>query len=422
MNRIFGIKRFALVVIGFLTVQLVWSQENFKPGYIIKNHADTVHGYVDYRNWDRNPDIIYFKTNLEDAVLSFNPIQITEFGVNNDIYLSAIVEAEISPLHESRLEDNPYTKLRTDTTFLQTLFKGHKSLYLYKNADGRENFYIKKDTSIELLIYKRYIKIEEERQLITENKSYIGQLAIYLNDCEKIRSNLNTIAYKQNSLIKLFKEYYNCLQIEVAFKKEPKKTNVTLGALVGGSISTLEFESDNFNDLSAATYNPSVNFSAGLFFDILLPGNLKRWSVYNEILYTSYFIEGVYEEFHNENYYSTTSIDIGYSFLRLNNLIRYKYPLGPVFLFVNGGMSNGFSFNETNYKKIETNYYSVEKITEEQAMVETRKHEQAYDLGAGLTYKRLSLECRYEKGNGMTNYQFLSSSTKKYYFLVGYRF
>ncbi len=422
MNRIIGIKKFVFVIIGLLTVQLAWSQENFKPGYIIKNYVDTVHGYVDYRNWDRNPDIIHFKTNLEDAVLSFNPLQITEFGVNNDIYLSGIIDAEISPLHESRLEDNPYTHLRTDTTFLQTLFKGDKSLYLYKNADGRENFYIKKDTALELLIYKRYIKKHDEKQIITENRSYIGQLAIYLNDCEKIHSKLSSVAYKQNSLIKLFQEYYKCLPLEVAFKKEPKKTNVILGGLAGVSLNTLEFESDYLNDLSGATYDPSINFSAGLFFDILLPGNLKRWSVYNEILYTSYFIEGVYEEFHNENYYSTTSIDIGYSFIRLNNLIRYKYPLGPLFLFVNGGMSNGFSFNETNDKKIETNFYSVEKTTEEPAMIETRKHEQAYVLGAGLTYKRLSFECRYEKGNGMTNYQFLSSSTKKYYFLIGYRF
>src|SRR5690606_19396504 len=120
MNRKNGNKRFALVVIGLLTVQLVWSQENFKPGYIIKNYADTVHGFVDYRNWDRNPDKIFFKQNPEDNPLSFNPLQITEFGVNNDIYLSAIVDAEISPLQESRLEDNPYTNIRIDTTFLQT--------------------------------------------------------------------------------------------------------------------------------------------------------------------------------------------------------------------------------------------------------------------------------------------------------------
>jgi hypothetical protein len=422
MNKIERFKKFGLLLIGILTFQLAFSQENYIPGYVIKKSTDTLFGYIDYRNWKKNPDKIYFKTNIESNPISFNPIDIIEFKVEGEIYVSGIINTEVSPTRTDMLNDDPQINIKVDTTFLQTLFRGKKSLYYHKNSNGKENFYIKQNTGFDLLIYKRYLKQQDGKRVIIEYRKYLGQLTLYLNDCETINSKLENTSYKQKSLIELFQYYYKCSQSNISFQKEIEKIHTEIGVLAGVSLTSLEFHSDAFAYLVEAGYNPSINFSCGIFFDFILPRNQGKWSINNEILFSTYKVMGSYEEYENENYYSVTTTEFGYSYLKINNLVRFKYPIGHLFLFLNGGISNGFAINETNYKKKESKFYTTERDVEELALNDTRKYEQGFILGTGLKYNSFSLEIRYEKGNGMSEYMVLNSSTKRIYFLLGYRF
>ena len=67
------------------------------PGYVIKIGGDTLKGLIDYRDWDENPDIIFFKEKLVDNEINFKPLEIQGFAVSNVKYESAIIETEISP-------------------------------------------------------------------------------------------------------------------------------------------------------------------------------------------------------------------------------------------------------------------------------------------------------------------------------------
>ncbi len=109
--------------------------------------------------------------------------------------------------------------------------------------------------------------------------------------------------------------------------------------------------------------------------------------------------------------------------MKINNLIRYKYPIGTLFVFVNGGLSNGFVVKETNYKKEVSKFYTQrERVFEGLALDPSRTYEQGYIIGAGLQYNRLSLEIRLDNGNGISKNNGLTSSTKSYFVLLGYRF
>ncbi len=411
------IYRPGLLLIGLLTFQLTFSQENYIPGYVIKNNTDTLFGFVDYRNWESNPDRIKFKTNIENDPVIFYPTDINEFKVDKEIYVSGIVDTEVSPIHTDRLSDDPQVNIKVDTAFLQTLFKGKKSLYYYRFSLDKENFYIKQNGEFELLVYKKYLKKQLGLPVINENKKYVGQLILYLNDCETITQKLENTSYGQNSLIKLFQYYYKCSPSEIYFQKEKEKAYFEIGVLAGASVTTLKFQSDTYDYLVEAGYDPSVNFSAGLYFDLILPRNHGKWSFNNEILYSSYKVTGSYE-----NYYSTTTTEIGYSYLKINSLIRFKYPVGQFFIFLNGGFSNGFAISETNYKKLELDYNSTGSHIEGSALTDPRKYEQGLIFGAGSRYDRFSFEIRYETGNGMSDFRNLKSSAKRYYFLLGYRF
>ncbi|WP_421824882.1 hypothetical protein [Flagellimonas oceanensis] len=107
MNKIERFKKIGLLLIGMLTFQLALSQGNYLPGYVIKKSTDTLYGYIDYRNWEQNPDKINFKTNTESNPISFNPIDIIEFKVDGELYVSGIIKTEVSPTQTNRLNYNP---------------------------------------------------------------------------------------------------------------------------------------------------------------------------------------------------------------------------------------------------------------------------------------------------------------------------
>jgi hypothetical protein len=69
---------------------VVFSQTNFQKGYIIKSTGDTVRGYVDYQEWNRNPQSINFKSETDDkAVTVYTPENSSGFGINKyDLYRS----------------------------------------------------------------------------------------------------------------------------------------------------------------------------------------------------------------------------------------------------------------------------------------------------------------------------------------------
>ena len=85
-------------------------------------------------------------------------------------------------------------------------------------------------------------------------------------------------------------------------------------------------------------------------------------------------------------------------------------------------MSNGFGFNEINYLEKVSIFYTTEHYKEGEAIDDPRTNEQGLVVGLGTKFKKLSLETRLEKANGMSKYPGLGSVTNRFYILVGYQF
>jgi len=290
---------------------------------------------------------------------------------------------------------------------------------------GKQQFYINRDSSYELLIYKKYLKVQDEIDVVSENKTYIGQLIFYLQGCPALKSKLRNLKYAKKSLENLFVAYYtNCNSSGIKFQKKTEKTVTEVGLLTGLSLTSVTFKGNGPKAayLENIDYKPSLNFSAGLFFDAILSRNQGKWSLYNELNFSSYKFNGSFDDYKNEFEYTIASTSIGYSYLKMNNMLRFKYPVGNLFLFVNAGISNGYALSEVNYRKEEQRFFSIVRVKEGKAINDTRKYEQGYILSLGTKLKRYSFEVRYEKANGMSVYRDITSSVTRYYFLVGYRF
>jgi hypothetical protein len=431
-----------IIVIVFYLTQINTTEttaQNYIPGYYINATGDTINGYIDYRKWELTPKVIEFKPELSASTQTLSPNGIKEFGVANENYISAMVDVEISPTDKEILKDySPELKIKQETVFLQVLINGSKSL-LYLNHE-KEQFYINTNSSITLLVYKKYMKLlgwnseiihNDIKTSLIENKKYVGQLMVYLNDCPSIKPLINKAGYNKRSLERLFISYYkNCHAAEaVSIAEAPQRATTTFGITAGTTLSALSFnttvllgETDRYDYLRNANFPGSTNYSMGVYLEYMQARKIRKFSFYNELLYTSFQFKSNYLRYLNDDRYTNFKTELDYSYLKLYTMLRYNIPMGKINMFAGGGMSNGVKIMEKNYLLNTTTFYSAETTTESKAIPETKNHEFGYVLGVGAGFKRFSCELRFENGNGMSNTGGLKSTTQRYHFLLGYRF
>ena len=414
----------SVVIFHFLlSAQVAFAQENYLPGYIVTLSGDTIQGSIDYRNWEYNPDNIRFRPVNGKEILTYGPLDIQAFSVHDEHYIGAIALVDAANFNLSKLPASSEPILQTDTIFLQAIILGPKSLYHLKRRKGEEHFYIGQPTGFELLVYKKYFKTSGGRAGVAENRRYLGQLAVYLQDCPSIQAQLERVKYDKKSLKKLLSYYYACTQSETSFQKTSEKISVNIGVLAGPSISSISFESsNNVNTYLNVDYPPSVNVAGGLFFDAILPRNQGKWSFCNELFFTSYQFSSRSDNYTDEDRYTINYTEINYAYVKLNSLVRFSYPVGAIRIYANAGMSNGFAINEHNYRRRESKVFSTVRSEELKAIEETRRYEQGLVLGLGARYRRYSLEARHQRANGMSEYVTLATPTRRYYLLLGYAF
>ena len=83
----------------------------------------------------------------------------------------------------ANLTGNALPEYIKDTVFLQTLYRGEKSLFHFKDENAKPHFYIM-DNGYQHLVYKEYIisvyRFDNFEKRIAENLKYKGQLTLYL--------------------------------------------------------------------------------------------------------------------------------------------------------------------------------------------------------------------------------------------------
>jgi hypothetical protein len=140
MKRVFFLTALALLGFQLGFFHSAEAQQNWVPGEVVMSNLDTVSGFIDYRNWRKNPDKVLFYTNSPSDAKSYTPLDIHAFRTKDESYVAAIVDSEISPRAEGSLTSDPVMKLKRDTVFLQAILVGAKSLYFNKNVWGNDNF------------------------------------------------------------------------------------------------------------------------------------------------------------------------------------------------------------------------------------------------------------------------------------------
>jgi hypothetical protein len=260
---------------AILLPTLSYAQSNYKPGYVIDLKGDTVNGFIDYREWDLNPDNINFKININGgAVQKFAPNDISYFAVNNlteyRSYTGNISTDDVDPMHISSGRD---TSFKVANIFLKVLQKG-KNVSLYSYYDRyKKRFYIADNLSRQPkeLVYRLYINPDPEslsQKTITEN-AFRKQLFVLAEQSGVMNSDLqNAIQraeYHATDILSIVSRINNVSGAE--YKKENNdKNRVTFFAGTGVNRTDIN-PFDQYKSAGAkstASYLPVVVIGANL--------------------------------------------------------------------------------------------------------------------------------------------------------------
>ncbi|NVO19872.1 MAG: PorT family protein [Bacteroidetes bacterium] len=415
---------FMLITLTTFLAPSAFAQRNFHPGYLISHSGDTIRGNIKYKNPAYNPEYILFRASDTSDIRKINPADISGFGIGNQLYVSANVERTYTSTYQLYYSDySPAPETRKETVFLKTLVDGAKSLYVLQTSIGVLNFYIRQDNVFTFLVYKKYLAESGLQSIPAENRKFEAQLSEYLNNDPGIQQEMQSLSYSIGSLENLFRIYYQDKESELRFQNQNKKTWFKYGLMAGISSTTLDFKKNSsnagfaYNDLVNSNYSISSDFTGGVFFNLLLPGKLNHLSICNELLYSGYEIRGSYIS--GQNNKDTTLTKLAFSYLKINNLLRYSIPMDFLQFYCNLGVSNGLGFNRKNSKVYRM---TTGDINSTKALENLRNWELGGIAGLGVQIRKLSFEARYEYANGMSGVSELRSDTRGFRFMLGYTF
>jgi hypothetical protein len=374
----------------------VFSQKNYQPGSVVTFSGETLSGEIEYKNWKKTPENILFRKDKASPAVKYGVNDISSFSVSGDVYKRSIVEIIDREDNLSQLRIGDSFPTRVDTVFLLTVVSGPKSLYYY--TDNVDHFYItNEDGSLQLLTFRKFKDLDGNVATI---KFYISQLKEYFKNCSVVNDNLQ---YKSSALRKAFLAYYDCIGRNPEYVQQPDNEKVETGLLVGMTNTTFKVSTSTSNLIGKVDYSKSNDVTAGVFVDIVFPRQRGRISLNNELMYSSYKTAGDYRYNVNPFIYDDYTYEFQYAYVKLNNMLRYKFFANNMIIFINGGVSNGFVVNEVNrYTKVRT--ANDEKTTSTgTAFEDTRVWELGILAGAGVRLNRASLELRAERGMGPFN-------------------
>lgn len=414
MNRNF-LKHLLLIIIFGIGNALI-AQEDIK-GSIITLDDKKVEGII--KSWDigTNPFSVSFKAHGDTNFVTYMPNEIKLFiieGEYHECYEGGTFDVELSSTDPDKLSDTSLLILEKQTAFLQVLYLGPKSLYVYRNMI-KDQFYIKQDNKFELLVYKKFNRWKlignEHRKLVYENKKFQGQLSVYLENNDPVNKELLKTDYEEYSISDLFEIYYQTNQVSHQIFISEKNSFIKPGVVLGVGILTMDYSLtlDEIEGLKLATETlPLVGVT------IELPLGIRRCSMFGELILlggyqTTYKDQPVIgETFKIEKVYSCS-----FKNKKFTGMFRYRVPLKKITYFGNIGAS--IQTLRGNIDETKSTYLNGNLSTVNNHSFESKNTAFRISTGAGARINRLSIEARVEPS--FDKYQKLMTSILlNYYF------
>ena len=306
------------VIFFFTFISLCFSQTNFRPGFIITNQQDTLHGNIDYRGDTRNMKTCRFKKDAGTEAVQYKPGEVHAYRFTDDgkFYISKYLDLE----HVQ------------DTVFVEYLLKGITDLYFYRK--GLYNTYLLEKENGELYeLNNNKVEVKNNGEVyLVENNKYLGILNYAFGDCKSLsRDEIYDTELSHKSLIKITKQYHDYVcegERCIIYEKEVPVLQVALMPIIGYSVSGLKLNSPDFSGLNLdKSFSPYL----GLGLDWKLPRINEKFSLLTQfVLKDDYYfgktvtqVSSNYPDIYRDYHLYSTNASISLA-------LKYTYPKGKI--------------------------------------------------------------------------------------------
>jgi hypothetical protein len=196
-----------LLVLSILISFNAKAQRNYKPGYVVNLKNDTLKGFIDYKEWENNPKVFTFKSNLNQSLpQQFSIANAGAFGVTGaEYYQKFIVSKSTGKISLNKIGVGIDTSTVADTSFLKIIVKGEKVSLYSLTDDIKTRFYVTstEDKQPRELDYYIYYGIENSDTVRTSYtfRPQLGRLAnLYNVSSPKLAEDLKYANYKESDI------------------------------------------------------------------------------------------------------------------------------------------------------------------------------------------------------------------------------
>ena len=338
--------------VSWMLIINAWGQKNFQAGMIKKNDGSIVNGWIDYRQWERNPKKIKFSEAKDGTAVEYTTNDLLSFEISGkETYEKAIVTKDMRPVDVDKLVTTENNIDVTDTVFLRELVKGDE-LSLYILNDSKEHFYIKEPNSnYEELVYKVYLRRSSSGTGIDKRYIFRDQLKKNIfskSNFKQLELMLENMSYEEVVLTKFVKKINNQSVSGNAEKERP-------AFFVSAGLQTSSLSITGKHTVGGMKFSNSLSPVFGAGVDFFSKRGLKAFVLRLELLYSSLDYKG------DGTMTNTFGHTINHSYrLKITNItptfsIFYSFVRSPSFRLYTGiGMGYNFSSYPIN-QYIETN-------------------------------------------------------------------
>lgn len=247
-----------------------------KKGYIILNNSDTLNGWINYHNWEKNPKNIGFLRDSAGGVINYSKYDIKAVEITGlDRYVKTIVIKDARPVTIEDILPSNIDSLVTDTVLLRILIKGSR-LDLYELVDNKPHFFVGDESGeIKELIYK---VVAADNNKFSTQKLFANQLKSYLLGSMSeiaLLKKIDAAGYTEKDLSGIVAEINKISgTVEYAVPSQDKKILTSFFAGVGGGYSNLRFGGKNsaFNNMK---FSGGFSPFASIGIEVSSPRNLQ---------------------------------------------------------------------------------------------------------------------------------------------------
>jgi hypothetical protein len=419
------------VILSFMTNSITLAQDDLKEVTLYTTTGDSIQGFISYKNKFKTFKRIAIKNKTSGLTKVYTPVSIGSFTIQLDdrkiFFKSLITQADYSSDILEKLSKSPKLKLTTDTIFAQVLLLGARNLYHYIDDKAFKSHYlIETESGYAVDLINKSYYADASQMIIAYNKEYLNQLRSLLSGSPAIsQQRITKTSFNKNAIMKIVNDYNIAISTSTTplYEFQEEKFVYKFGVTGGVNITSIVFKSGSTRS-DRLKFSSSVSGNLGITFNVTFPNTRKQLSLYNELLYTSYkcnFSGSFYEYYTNPLCYGIlNSASIEASYIKLVTALRYQWTKRSL-PYVQFGIVNGYAIQHTSTAMHEMRFYSI-MSTEETPLIDFRTYEQSLFAGIGTHYKKIGLEVRCERGNGMSKSAGINSSMTYTYCLLNYTF